>query len=120
MVPVASTGDGSVAGTPEAIATTAAFVIGAVKDVGFALSFGLLCSPSGAATVTATAELVNDEAAVIDSKSITFPASTIFPWDATVAGVFADAPADTYTVRLMASTTTGTATSRYVGGFIQH
>ena len=120
MVPLSATGDGTVGATPEAIATTAAFVLSAIKDVGFVVPFGVLTSPSGAATVTATVELVNDEAAAVASKSITQTVSISFPWDATVAGVFEDAPADTYTVRLMVSTTTGTAASRYIGGFVQH
>jgi len=120
MIPLSATGDGGVADTPEAIATTAAFTTTSAKNIGVVVPFSLLTLPSGLSTVTVTAELVNDEAVVVDSVSTTFQTNSSVTWYATVAGVFVAAPADTYTVRLMASITFGQCATPTVGGFAQH
>lgn len=119
MVPLAASGDGVVSTTPETVATTAAFTTTSTKDIGFNLS-SIWTSLLATGTLTVTAELVNDEAAVVDSESVAL-AFTSGQRDAVpMAGVFADAPADTYTVRITGGSSSGSFQFGGLPGFILH
>lgn len=126
ILPVSATGDNVIGSTPEAVGTTAAFVVADSTDLAFSISSAFDVQAEPISQLIVTAELVNDANVVVASQSIGqtgFVAFTIDRYPMTIAGTFGSVPAGTYTVRLMASIDgvggeSASSVAAYLGGFV--